>query len=188
MAAKPGTQLYMKRYITPLLIIAILGFIGWQYFRIDQGGILLSEDIRAKHPGWTMTSKPVIKEFNFKMDGFELPLTIIAHTAADSQGVVHFVDFTLSRKPSPARLKMESLSFGTICCTIAGGYGRYSTFETLQISGNFEATKNLIYKVGAQGILIQLKSNGELEPQTTTSEPGTYSWKHGEYVKEKGGE
>ncbi|QKJ31837.1 hypothetical protein HQ865_19400 [Mucilaginibacter mali] len=175
----------MKRLFLPALILITLTLIGWQYFRIDQGGILLSEDIKAKHPGWTMIRRPVIKEFNFKMDGFELPLTLTAHTAADSQGVVHIADFTLSRKPSPARLKMEDLTFNTTCCTVAGGYGRYNTFETLQISGNFEATKNLIYKVGVQGILIELKSNGELVPQMTTSEPGTYSWKHGEYVKEK---
>lgn len=155
---------------------------------MDPGGILLSEDITAKHPGWKITGHPIVKEFKFKMDGFELPLMLTAHTAADSQGVVHIADFTLSRKPSPARLKMENLSFGTTCCTVAGGFGRYSTFETLQISGNFEGTKNLIYKVGVQGILIELKSNGELVPQMTTSEPGTYSWKHGEYVKDKGGE
>lgn len=175
----------MKRFVLPAFIVIAISLISWNYFGINPGGILISRDIASKRTGWTKISRPIIKEFRFKMEGLEIPLMLTAHTAADSQGVVRIVDFVLLRKPSPARLKLENLSYTTTCCTVAGGYGRYSTFEKLQISGNFEGSKNLIYKVGVQGILIELNSNGDLEPQLTTTEPGTYSWKHGEYVKEK---
>lgn len=176
----------MKRFVIPVLIIITISLISWKYFSTDPGGILISGDIAKQHPGWAKISRPIIREFRYKMDDLEIPLTLTAHTAADSQGVVHIIDFVLSRKPSPARLKLENLTYSTTCCTVAGGFGRYNTFEKLQISGNFEGTKNLIYNVGVHGVLIELNSNGDLEPQLTTSEPGTYSWKHGQYVKEKG--
>ncbi|MES2275757.1 MAG: hypothetical protein V4592_07035 [Bacteroidota bacterium] len=172
-----------RRYILYFVIIAL--FAGWHY-RINPGGVLLQKNIIAQHPTWKMTGTRINKEFSFKWEGYQVPLILNARTATDSAGHVHMADFTLIRKPSPAKLELDELSFTTTCCSTELGFKDGVQFDELEISGRFEATKLFFYHNMVQGKLIQLKSNDMLEPQMETSGPeGVYSLVNGVYVLDK---